>query len=272
MTIPPPPQPQQGPFGVPPGRFTPQQPNEPAPRRRELGEDPALARQRRKPWLPWLLVGIGALAVIALVASFIVASFSSTDPVAAPNTNSPIAAPPTGNPSSTLPSATPVQPPAGSTIPITMDVSFPDGLTFVMPSPGDWSSSTSERQPDAVRLDDPQSGAYLEFLETTQQPSTYRDQDLTESFLNRAHQNFTGNAQLAGAPSSIYVSGAGYQLELLAQRVEWPGDSTGALVISRMMPGAASNIQIFVIAENSDLDNTNSRVWQKLKELTFTIP
>lgn len=273
MTIPPPPQQPQGPYGVPPGRFAPTPPPSPEPRRRELGEDPSLARSRRRPWLPWVIIGVGAVALIALVVAILVPAFSTSGGTIAPDAGSTgPAAPPSANPSSTLATATPVAPPAGATIPITMDVSFPDGITFVMPGAGDWRQSTNDRQPDALQLEDPQSGAYLQVLETTQPASTYRDEDLTRSFLNRAPGSFTGNAQNAGAPTSYFVSGSGYRLELLSQRVEWAGDSQAALVISRMMPGANSSIQIYVIAEKTDLDNPNSRLWQKLGELAFTVP
>lgn len=273
MTIPPPPQQPQGPYGVPPGRFTPAPAPSPEPRRRELGEDPAVARNRRRAWLPWAIVGVGAVALIALVVAVLVPAFSTAGGTIAPiASGSGVAAPPSANPSSTLPTSTPVAPAPGATIPITTDVSFPDGITFVMPKPGDWSSSTNDRQPDAVQLEDLKSGAYLQFLETTQPASSYRDQDLTTSVLNRAASSFTGSAHNVGEPFPYYVSGAGYRLELLVQRVEWSGDTDAALMFSRIMPGANSNIEIYVIADKAEIDNPNSRLWQKIGELTFTVP
>lgn len=273
MTMPPPsPQGHSQPFGVPPSRFTSPPANAPAPRRRELGVDPAVERgSRRRVW-PWLLGAAGTLAVIGLVVGLLVASF--TAPAASPvgvASDGPVAQPP-ADPNSTLPTSSPVAPAAGATIPITSDVSFPGGITFVMPQPGTWTPSTSERQPDAVTLRDPDTGSYLQFIQTTQPAGHYRDEDLTRSILNRAASNFTGSPQNVGEPTGYYVSGAGYRLELLAQRIEWSSGSTVALLITRVMPNANANMQIFVIADASLIDNPSSSLWQKLGELTFTVP
>ncbi|GGA69691.1 hypothetical protein GCM10011490_20390 [Pseudoclavibacter endophyticus] len=273
MTLPPPP-PQSGPFGVPPGRFTPPTQHTHEPRRRDLGTDPALERSKRRRWLPWLLGGIGATAVVVLVVAIIISSFSAPNPIEADPEVGPVNEPPaTANPTSSFEPAAPTSPPPGSTIPISMDVEFPDGMTFVMPSPGDWSEGTVDRQPDAVVMEDPISGAYIQFLQTGQPSSSYRDQDVTEASLNTAYMGYTGSAGNAGSPVSWMVPGAGYQLELLVQRVEWSTSSSVALTIERLMPQTGVAIHIFVIARNpADVDDPDSRLWQKLNQLTFTVP
>lgn len=277
MTMPPQPPPQQS-FGVPPGRFVPPSAPTPEPRRRELGEDPALARAKRRRWVPWALISVGAIAVLALVATLIVSSFSAPNPIDVVPTGGPVAdGVPSQDPSSTLATSSPQEPAPGSTIPITMDVSFPSGLTFVIPgADGGWVASTSERQPDAVTLEHSASDAYLQILETTPAPSTYRDEDLTLAFLNTAQGSFTSNPTPVGPPESMYISGAGYSLEVLAQRLEWTdswtGDSSVAYVVSRIMPGAESSLQAYIIAPKSEIDNPNSAVWKKFAELTFTVP
>lgn len=258
---------------MPPSRYTPPPPQHHEPRRRELGTDPTLEGPPRKTWLPWLLGGIGAAVVIGLVITFIVVSFSAPNVTQAdPTTQPDPVTEPSANPDSSFGTAQPQEPAQGARIPITTDVSFPDGMTFVPPNPGDWFSSTSERQPDAVIMEDPKTGSYIQVLETAQQPSTYRDEDLTRSFLNTAEQGFTGNPSNVGDPTSWYVSGAGYELELLVQRVEWDYDDTVAFVASRFMPNTGSTIQIYVIAEAQYVDDPNSPLWNKLNELSFTVP
>ncbi|MGO2110518.1 MAG: hypothetical protein ACTH31_02785 [Pseudoclavibacter sp.] len=280
MTIPPPP-PQQsgqpgpsGPFGVPPGRFTPSTTSQHVPRSRDLGVDPALEQEKKRPWLPWLIGGLGGVAVIVVVAIIIVSSFRAPNPLETDPEVGTVAEPPeTANPTSSYEPAEPVEPPAGSTIPITTDVAFPGGMTFVMPNPGDWTTRDVERQPDAIVMEDPQTGAYLQFLQTAQPSGTYRDEDVTTASLNTAYLGYTGSPHNAGAPSSVMVTGGGgYQLELLAQRVEWDMSSNVALTIERLMPQTGVAIHIFVIATESDISNTDSRLWQKLNQLTFTVP
>lgn len=240
------------------------------PKRRDPGEDPSARRRQVRPWMLWTGVAVVVALVAALVIGVAVSLGGGTQPVAAPTASGP-AGDPTALPTSTLSTATPVQPAPGSTIPITTDVSFPNGMEVVYPSVGTWEQSEQDRQPGTLVLEDPVSGAYLSVLALDQLPSTYRDEDLTRAELNSANAMFV-SAALDGDPVPFNISGSGYTLELLAQPIALDsfGDES-ALVISRIMPGAGTRIQIVVIASAADLANSNSPVMQKLREVTFTV-
>lgn len=255
--------------GLPPTGKLPvgNHPSGPAPggRRPQLGR-----RAPQRAWIAWLLLALCLILAVALVLWLVLAPGSSDDPIAAPS-----GAPQTtasAAPTSTLPAAVPVRPAEGATIPITVDVAFEEGITFVLPEVGDWQQGSNERQPDALVLEDPRSGAYIEIVQTRPPTSTYRDEDLTRAFLIRADGSFAGDARLDGEPESLYVEGGAYRLELLAQRVSWPLDSSAALVLARVMPHSGAAIQAYVIANETQLDDPGSRVNQKLAELSFTVP
>ncbi|KAB1656705.1 hypothetical protein F8O01_09970 [Pseudoclavibacter chungangensis] len=258
--------------GVPPPRYgTPgSAPSGPSPKRRDPGQDPS-ERRRSRPWLVWALTGTVLVVVLALVVGVLVSSGGSDAPVAevAPTST---AGDPSIPPTSTLATADPTVPSPGAVVPISVDVSFPEGMTIVRPVAGDWMQSTQDRQPEAVVLEDTKSDAYLSVLALPQLPSTYRDEDLTRASLNGADAMFTGG-KLSGEPMPFNISGSGYTLEFLAQRVTFEHSSNQqALVISRIMPSAGIRIQIIVIARTSDLNDPESRIMQKLREVSFSVP
>lgn len=211
------------------------------------------------------------VVVVALVIGVLVSSGGSDAPVAevAPTGT---AGDPSIAPTSTLSTSSPTVPSPGATVPISVDVSFPEGMTIVRPAPGDWMQSTQDRQPEAVVLEDTKSDAYISVLALPQLESSYRDEDLTRASLNGADAMFT-SGRMSGEPMPFNISGSGYTLEFLAQRITFDhSPSQEALVISRIMPNAGLRIQIIVIADSVDLNNSNSRVMQKLRQVGFTVP
>lgn len=240
------------------------------PKRRDPGEDPS-AMRRDRPWIVWGLLGLVGVVVLALVIGMAV---RAGDPQSglADVTPQPPATVPTANPSSTLQTASPVVPQPGAVIPITSDISFPDGMTMVLPSVGDWEQSVQERQPEDFIIEDTKSSAYLAVLALPQLASTYRDEDLTRADLNSSAAMFS-SGKLSGEPYPFNISGSGYTVEFLAQRIAFDSySSEEAIVISRVMPGANLRVQIVLYASATEINDPNSRLHQKLKELTFTVP
>ncbi|WP_146080315.1 hypothetical protein [Pseudoclavibacter sp. RFBG4] len=259
------------PAGAPPPRYAPQQQATPQPRRRELGEDPELQKQRRRPVGLLLGVGISGVAIVALVVGLVMAFSSPNDPTIPVGGADPNAATSTPVPTSTLMPAAP-QDAAPGFIPITTDVVFPNGITVVNPPLGGWEQDISERQPNLYILSDPASGAYFSIAQENLHKSEYRDEDMTRSELNSASLQFTAKPEAVGDPVPLVLKGAdGYELELLAQRLRWSDGSEG-MMASRYMPSTGTKITILANAWSGELDDPNSRISQKVAEITFTTP
>ncbi|KAB1637135.1 hypothetical protein [Pseudoclavibacter terrae] len=259
------------PAGVPPPRFAPQQQEAAQPRRRELGEDPELQKQRKRP--VGLLVGIGisGVAIVALVVGLFMAFTSPNDPTIPVGGADPQAPTSTPVPTSTLMPAAP-QDAAPGYIPITTDVVFPNGITVVNPPVGGWEQDVSERQPNLYILSDPQSGAYFSVAQENLHKSEYRDEDMTRSELNSASLQFTAKPEPIGDPVPLVLKGqGGYELELLAQRLRWSDGSEG-MMATRYMPSTGTKITILANAWGGELDDPNSRISQKVAEISFTTP
>lgn len=240
-------------------------------KRRELGEDPELQKQRKRPI--GLLVGIGVsgLAIIALVIGLFAAFNTPSDPTIPVGGADPQGPASTPIPTSTLMPAAP-QEAAPGYIPITTDVVFPNGITVVNPPLGGWEQDISERQPNLYILSDPQSGAYFSVAQENLHQSEYRDEDMTRSELNSASLQFTAKPEPVGDPVPLVIQGqGGYELELLAQRLRWSDGSEG-MMATRYMPSTGTKITILANAWGGELDDPNSRISQKVAEISFTTP
>ena len=263
--------PSNVPAGAPPPRYAPQQQAAAQPKRRELGEDPELQKQRKRP--VGLLVGIGVsgVAILALIVGLFMAFNSPTDPTIPVGGADPNAATSTPVPTSTLMPAAP-QDAAPGYIPITTDVVFPNGITVVNPPLGGWEQDVSERQPNLYILSDPQSGAYFSVAQENLHKSEYRDEDMTRSELNSASLQFTAKPEPIGDPVPLVIKGqGGYELELLAQRLRWSDGSEG-MMATRYMPSTGTKITILANAWGGELDDPTSRISQKVAEIAFTTP
>ncbi|WP_394255529.1 hypothetical protein [Pseudoclavibacter helvolus] len=259
------------PPGAPPPRFAPQQQAAAQPKRRDLGEDPELQKQRKRPI--GLLVGIGVsgLAILALVVGLFMAFNSPNDPTIPVGGADPQGATSPPVPTSTLMPAAPQDAVPGY-IPITTDVVFPNGLTVVNPPLGGWEQDISERQPNLYILSDPQSGAYFSVEQENLHKNEYRDEDMTRSELNSASLQFTAKPEPVGDPVPLVIKGqGGYELELLVQRLRWSDGSEG-MMATRYMPSTGTKITILANAWGGELDDPTSRISQKVAEISFTTP
>lgn len=258
-------------FAPPPPRFRPE-PEAPktavARRATELGEDPTIRAERKRPWLAWALAGVAGVAAIALVVGLLMNLGSTGQPEAPTITPQ---AEESSAPTSTRPASNPVAAQPGL-IPITQDVKFEPGIQWVGPSTSGWRTDTSStRDPNAVNIEDPSTGAMIYFTYTGMDSQAYTDEDLTRSQLETAAQGFVSEPKPEGEPFSYIVHGqGGYDLELLAQKVTW-GFGDDAWVITRLMPQSDSRVDITVVATETAFENPNSSLNRKLAEITFNV-
>lgn len=280
--------PQQGAprpaFAPPPPRFREVQDERPLDRLRaqqaEAAKDAELAEAPKersfRPWMAWTIAGVAALAAIALVVGITLGS-APTMPSAQPggtNGSTPTAAPAT----STFQAPSPAAAAPGALIPITQDVKFEQGITFKGPmASAGWSqdSELTTRDPNAIALHDAKSVNAITFTHSTFDSKSYRDEDVTRSALGSAPANFVNPPSIVGEPTSYTLNGqGGYQLELLAQKMQWGGFSSGqdAVLITRYMPQSDAKVEIIIVCPSGDFENPNSKIRQKLNEITFTTP
>ena len=271
----PPPSVPSGPARIdpPPPRFRPR-PGVERPRlppRREAGEDPEEARSGRRPVFAWLLAGAAAVGAVALVVALVATLMRPADDLlAAPGDTAPLAAPPSADPESSFATSSPQQPAPGSEIPIGMDAQLP-GFTIVTPPPGDWRPVDRDRDLGfAIKAPDGQS--YLSIQQWKLEPSHYRDHDLTRAEVENAPHFFGTEPQRVGEPSPYWLSGSGYRLELLSQRLSWGWAGGEALFVSRYMPNTGTRVMIIAVAPSGDLDDPTSPISQKLGQISFTVP
>ncbi|MDO5053094.1 MAG: hypothetical protein Q4E05_09430, partial [Pseudoclavibacter sp.] len=188
----------------------------------------------------------------------------------APGDTGPVAAAPSADPESSFATSSPQQPAPGSEIPIGMDAQLP-GFTVVTPAPGDWKPVERDRQLGfAIKAPDGES--YLSIQQWKLEPSHYRDQDLTMAEIANAHHFFSSEPQPVGGPSPYWISGSGYRLELVSQRLSWGWAGGEALVVSRYMPNTGTRVMITAVAPSGHLDDPASPISQKLAQISFTVP
>lgn len=259
-------------FAPPPPRFRPQ-PEEPkaASTRREfeLGEDPTITAERKRPWLAWVLAGVAGVAAIALVVGLIANLGGTSGDPAAPSITA--QAEQTAAATSTRPPSNPVVAQPGL-IPITQDVKFVPGIQWTGPSAGTWRQQTgSTRDPNYIEIEETGTGNLIAFTYSGMDSAAYTDEDLTRSQLQSANQGFVSTPDVSGEPFSYVVHGQnGYDLELLAQKMSW-GYGSDAWVITRLMPQSDSKVEITVVGSESAFTNPNSSLSRKLAEITFTV-
>ena len=295
QSIPPqgmPPRPNQVPgaprpagFTPPPPRFREERAENPLERLRakqaEAAKDAELAEAPKersfRPWMAWTLAGVAGAVALALVLGITLGSAPTTPPPQAAGTSGP-AATPTAPATSTFQPPTPVAAAPGALIPITQDVQFAQGISFVAPTvTTGWTENTelTTRDPNGIALKDSAGMNAITFTHSTLDSKHYRDEDLTRSALLSAPQSFVNQPDLVGEPVSYTLQGSGgYQLELLAQKMQWGGWAGGqdAYVITRYMPQSDARVEIVVLCPTGDFDNPNSKIRKKLAEISFTTP